>query len=244
MHPLIRRTQASERSPETARTAPFASAFYALVLPLCRLLPYGRSVISRSISKPLSDDALNRALGALHVIYAEPNAIAIAKVELSKVTVQVLFAAMLVDAGHATLENRIVTFNGIGVDDPTHIFISRMVDGLVHPKFLAETLIGAQLVSHHERFFRDVSANDGHQLRVCNAIHMKAARFAATSDESHCDVGTTWTAFFLAFLLSDKGLVNFNDLTGAAHGFDANDVASRRRCDMNHAVLRVTPKVR
>jgi hypothetical protein len=208
-HPLIHRTQASERSLETARIALFVSAFYALVLALCRLLPYERSLTSRSIGEALADDALNSTFGALYVIYAKPDAIAIAEVELGKVAVQMLFTA--IDASHATFENRVVSFNGIGVDDPAHVFISRMVDGLMHPKFLAEALIGGEFVSYHEGFFRDVSANNRHQLRIRNTVYMEAARFPATSDEGHGDVGTAWSALLLAFLFADEGFINLHD---------------------------------
>jgi hypothetical protein len=98
--PMLPRThhiQAPERFVETARIVLSVSAFYALVLILCRLLPYGRSLTSRSIGEALPNDPFDCALGALDVIYAEPNAIAIAEIKFGKVAVQVLFAAMLVD---------------------------------------------------------------------------------------------------------------------------------------------------
>ena len=117
MHLQIHRNQASERYLGTARTALFASAFYVFVLVLYLLLPYGRSLRSRSIGEAFPNDAFDRALGALYVIYAKPNAIAIAKIEFGKVAVQMAFAAMLVDAFHTALEDRKVAFNGVGVDD-------------------------------------------------------------------------------------------------------------------------------
>jgi len=108
MLPLIHRTQVSERFHGTARIAPSGLTSYALVLLLYRLLPYGRSLTSRSIGEAFSNDTFDRALGAPYIIYPEPDAIAIAEIEFGKVAVQVLFAAMLIDAFHATLENRIV----------------------------------------------------------------------------------------------------------------------------------------
>ena len=114
MHPLIRRTQASERYPETARIALSALAFYASVLTLCRLLPYSRSLTSRSIGEALPNDAFNCSFGALYVIYAKPDAIGIAEIEFCNVTVKVLFRAVLIEAFHAALENRIVAFHCVG----------------------------------------------------------------------------------------------------------------------------------
>jgi hypothetical protein len=121
MLPLTHRNQAPERFVETARIALSALAFYVLVLALCRLLPYGRSLRSRSIGETLSNDTFDCARGALYVIYAEPDAIAIAEIEFGKIAVQMLFAAMLVDALHAAFEDRIVAFNCVGMDDPTHV---------------------------------------------------------------------------------------------------------------------------
>ena len=102
-----------------------------------RLLPYGLSVTSRPIGQPLADDALHGAGGALHVIYAEPNAIAIAEIELRQIAVQMLLAAMLVDALHAALEDRVVAFDGVGADDDrsassyADVFLVAVLDGLV-----------------------------------------------------------------------------------------------------------------
>jgi len=70
MHLQIHRTQVPERFVEIARIALSGLTFYALVLTLCRLLPYGRSLTSRSIGEALPNDAFDRALGALYVVYA------------------------------------------------------------------------------------------------------------------------------------------------------------------------------
>src|SRR5580693_7722031 len=115
-HPLAQSLN-YERFLETAHIAFVYSAFFS-AFRLCRLLPYGLSVISCSISKPLADDTLHRSRGTFHVIYAEPNAIAIAEIVLGEITMQMLLAAMLVDALHAALENREIAFNRVGGDDP------------------------------------------------------------------------------------------------------------------------------
>src|SRR5258705_5517913 len=93
------RSQAYERSRRTARIVAYPSSLGS-VFALCLLFPYGLSVTSCSISQPLADDAFDRTFGAFYVIYAQPNAIAIAEVVFREIAVQVLFAAMLVDALH------------------------------------------------------------------------------------------------------------------------------------------------
>ena len=87
MHLQIHRIQAPERFVGTTRIALSASAFYVLVLALCRLLPYGRSLTSRSIGEALPNDSFDRTFGAFYVIYAEPDAIAIAEIEFGKIAV-------------------------------------------------------------------------------------------------------------------------------------------------------------
>ena len=56
-----------------------------------RFLPYGLSVTRRSIGEAFYNDPLHSTCGALHVIYAKLDAIAIAEIELRKIAVQMLF---------------------------------------------------------------------------------------------------------------------------------------------------------
>ena len=72
--------------------------------------------MSRLIGEALPNEAGQHEIRALYVIYAEANAVAIAEAKFREITVKVLFLAVLVNAFHAALENRIVAFNGIGVD--------------------------------------------------------------------------------------------------------------------------------
>src|ERR687897_514549 len=89
-------SQAHERSLQTVRiVACLVSSGSAFAFRL--LFPYGLSRISRcSVREALADDALDRPLGALNVIYAQPNAIT-AEIEFRQVAMQVLLGAVLVD---------------------------------------------------------------------------------------------------------------------------------------------------
>ncbi len=80
----------------TARTGPSYLALPSFLA--CWLLPYSLSVTRRRIGETLAYNPLHGASGTFHVIYAEPNTIAIAKIELREIAVQMLFAAMLVDS--------------------------------------------------------------------------------------------------------------------------------------------------
>ena len=83
------------------------------------------------IREPLSDNPHKSALGTLDVVYAKPNAVTIAEIELGKIAVQMPLAAMLIDAFHAALEDAVVTFNCIGMDRTADIFIGLVVDTLM-----------------------------------------------------------------------------------------------------------------
>src|SRR5271166_3185996 len=59
------------------------------------------------VREPLPCDAEQRPFGARNVIIAGFDPIRVAEIVLRKVAVQVLFATILVDPDHASLENRI-----------------------------------------------------------------------------------------------------------------------------------------
>src|SRR5689334_13996249 len=117
MLPHSHQHRVAGRSPQTARTE---LSYLALASPLAfRLLPYGLSVTSLPVGQPLPNDALQRLLGARHVIHTPRDAVAIAEIELREIAMQVLLFAVLVDALHAALEDRIEALNRVGGDDVT-----------------------------------------------------------------------------------------------------------------------------
>src|SRR2546430_362658 len=73
-------------------------------------------LVRPSISEALADDAFRREFGALEVGITERGARVVTEVELGKVTVQVLFLAMLIDGAHSALEDRKVAFDRVGGD--------------------------------------------------------------------------------------------------------------------------------
>lgn len=98
---------------------------------------------SSTISQPLADDALHGKARAQSIINAKRNTIAVAKIKFRKITMQVLFLAVLVHALHAALENRIVVFNGVRVNETVaDIFASRMRNHTMRRKLLAHPSSG------------------------------------------------------------------------------------------------------
>src|SRR5437588_858655 len=110
--------RAYERLQQTARTlvCPVSSGFsFAFRL----VFPYGLSVVRRSISKPLADDAFERKFGACGVVDPKRDAVRIPEIELCQISMQVLLFAMLIHAFHSAFEDRVVPFDGVGGDDVT-----------------------------------------------------------------------------------------------------------------------------
>ena len=62
------------------------------------------------VHQPLAFNAANRGEGAVDVAVTERNAVIVAMVELSKITMQMFFFAVLINAAHTAFEDREVAF--------------------------------------------------------------------------------------------------------------------------------------
>jgi hypothetical protein len=89
-------------------------------------------VTSGPIREMLAHDSFDCPLSTLHIVYIKADAVAVAKLILRKISVQVPFAAMLVDANHAALEDRKEAFfAGMNAgDDRFLVGLSPMVGSL------------------------------------------------------------------------------------------------------------------
>jgi hypothetical protein len=169
MYRRSRHNQAFGRSPRTARTESF---YLVSALPLAfRLLPYGLSDTSRSIGEALPNDAFDCPFGSLHVVHSESDAIAVSEIVLGKISVQMLLAAMLVDALHPTFEDRIEAFDGIGVDVAANVFLLTMVHALMAGELATNFKVLARLISHQRSFLGDVGADNRSNLRNGSCPH-------------------------------------------------------------------------
>src|SRR5208282_220723 len=143
--------QAPERFSQTARIGAYSLSLRS-AFAFRLLFPYGLSVMSCPVFEALADDTLDHTRGTLYVIYAQPNAIAIAEIELRQIAVQMLLATVLVDALHAALEDRVVALNRIGADYPfaliANVFIVAVLDSFVAGKPLAYIIVVARFISH------------------------------------------------------------------------------------------------
>ena len=96
---------------------------------------------------------------------------------------QMLLCAVLIDAAHAALEDREITFNRIGRYVAARIFLVGVIDGFVRREFLADTMIEFAFVGVQPRFAIDVVQDDVDDRIHVRARHMKRATFAAEFDQ-------------------------------------------------------------
>ncbi len=85
----------------------------------------------------------------------------IPEVKLSKVTVQVLLGAVLVDALHAALEDAEVAFNRVRVRFTATVFAVLVANDLMVSELATNLDVVAGFVRHQTGFLGDVGAHDG-----------------------------------------------------------------------------------
>ena len=182
-----------------------------------------RFATSCSIHQPLANRTGERGISALHVVHAQLGAVAVAEVELSHVAVEVLLAAMLVDALHAALEHAVEALDGVRVGQTAHILTLAVAGVVVSGKVLAEGGILAGFVGHHMRAGRHVRLDDRQKVGRRSALDVEGAGRTATLHKGQNRVLVGVTAMLRhVLLLADEGLVNLYDRAFTAHGLNAH----------------------
>jgi hypothetical protein len=132
----------------------------------------GTLATSRSIGKPLADDALDGAFGTLFVVNAECGAVVVPEIKLSEISMKMLFADMLIDAIDAALQDRKEVLGGIGGGVPANVFVRRMVDGAMASEPFTNFPIDAAFISAQVRRFVDPGFKDRTQVGGIHLWHM------------------------------------------------------------------------
>lgn len=103
------------------------------------------------------------------------------------IAVQMLFGTPLIDTAHASFENRIIAFDGVGMNAAgAHVFLFGMIDSLMRgePYFGFQVAIPACGIGHHGAFAHNVGANDRDKISNRGSFDMKAASRTAALNES------------------------------------------------------------
>ena len=83
----------------------------------------------------------------------------VAEIEFGPVAMKALLPAVLINALHATLENREVAFDRVGMHGAigqAHVFVGGMIHRFVPAKVDADDVVVACFVGEDSRFVRDV----------------------------------------------------------------------------------------
>jgi hypothetical protein len=152
---------------------------------------------------------------------------------------------MLVDANHAALEDGEEAFRSVGMDLPSHVFAEPMVDGFVARKLAADFAVIGAFIGHELAFAGDVGANHWRNVGNASAFHMEGAGRTAALDQAQNDLMPGAAPLGFTFGAAEKvSLISTISPAPPMGSTPTVRTASLIRCDMNHAVLRVTPRVR
>jgi hypothetical protein len=193
------------------------------------------------VHEPLADNAFQRAFGALHVIYAKPDAIAITEVKFREIAVQMFFLAVLVHSFHAALEDRKITFNGVGRDDVrgvfriADIFIGTVGYSVVRRKLFFQIVKVLAFIGIHPAFTRHICANDRHEIGNRPSIDVEATCRTAALNESENHILVRPSAP-LRYSLNPtyEGFVGLDYFASATHRIRKSDNAHGLADAMRH----------
>jgi hypothetical protein len=94
---------------------------------------------SCSIGEPLPRGADDRAIGTLQIVDAKCDPVAVPKIELGSVAVQVRLAYMEIAAIDAALEDREEVLDGVGMpEDAADIFLGTVIDRAVAGELVSD----------------------------------------------------------------------------------------------------------
>lgn len=180
--------------------------------------------ISRSIGQPPPHNTTKGAFGAIFIFDAKGHAVAVPEIILCKISVQMVFTAMLVDAFHAALEDRKVAFDGVGVDRPAPVFAFIVTDNTVAGELTPDLGVVGRFVGHQMGLTIEVLAYQWGQGRRLEIIHNHAAGLPglAIHQGKHFVLVGIATALLLAtglfgLVVADESLIDFDNATVATH---------------------------
>src|SRR5262249_49245873 len=139
------------------------------------------------------------------------------------IAVQMLFATMLVDADHATLEKTVVAFDGIGADGDAGlavnvgVFLARVIDNVMLGELATKALIAASPIRHKMAFAPRGFSDDRDNLFLGCVFDMERASRSATLDEGQDSVLVAETALDIeAPLATDETLIDLDNPSATA----------------------------
>jgi hypothetical protein len=122
---------------------------------------------------------------------------------------QMLFAAMLIDALHAALEDAEISLNRVRMNVAANIFVCLVTHALMALEVITKGKVAAPLVSHHRGLFRDVGLNNRNERGRAHTVNMERANLLCLSinERKHSILMTMTAPLDGAFLAANECLV-------------------------------------
>lgn len=123
------------------------------------------------VGEALADHTAKDQVCALSVLDTSCRAVGVAEVIFRQIAVQVLLAAMLVDAPHPALEDAEVAFDGVGVDGAAHVLARAVVHALMVGNVERDEAIDGAFVGHDASFAADVGGDNRFDFVGAHLVH-------------------------------------------------------------------------
>jgi hypothetical protein len=95
---------------------------------------------------------------------------------------------MLIDAFHATFEDRIIAFDSVGMDDTANIFIGLVADAFMAREMFTEREIMAAFVGHYRGFFRNIGLDDRDYIGRASSLRHGTSEPAWSCDQREIEL--------------------------------------------------------
>ena len=177
-----------------------------------------------SIHQASPNDTTKGTFGAIFIFDDKSRTIAVPEIILCQISVQVIFAAMLIDALHAALEDAEIAFDGVGVDFATPVFTPIVVNNAMLGKFATKQGVVGGFIGHQASFAIEILTHQwgqGRRLEVIN-YHAPYLPGPAVHQGKHLVLVSVATAFLLTLglhglVVTDESLIDLDNAAVAAH---------------------------
>src|SRR6266404_1329268 len=179
------------------------------------------------IGESLAVDGFEGIDSALRIINAKCRAVVVAKVKLREVAVQVVRAAMLVDASHTALEHTEEAFNRVRGRIAVPVLVRAVVHGQVLRKLLRDLAIHARVIGRKARVRGyDLKCLLDPGKRLAGDVDGAGAATALNQGKDHVLV-TVALCHLPPRLAADVGLISLDNTPARTHetGFCRHGVA-------------------
>ena len=189
--------------------------------------------ISSLIRESLANDAPKHALGAPLVINAKRDALIIPEIELGKIAVKMALRTVLIDALHATFEDREIALDGVGVNFAASVFTAIVADHAMRGEAPANRLVVGSFVGHQPRFSGKVLTHQWPDGAGFEVVNDHAPHLAAIAVNQRQNLVLVSVAPALLLVLRFNGLVVADEslvsLDGSAASAERGEVATAHR---------------